>query len=151
MKIQVIGKLLISKLVAQRDRALAKKKEAELFLSEHVKHHKQVEDKPDANGEDKTTASVRALFGSRARRAPGPCVFEMQVNALVAHIDSHVRRLDAVIEVIDQTKDYKLSLKNYINSYVDCPYDSVVFPAPETSDEAGATQGLMSQSVQKMN
>jgi len=151
VKIQVIGKLLISKLMEQRDRALAKKKEAELFLAEHVKHHKPAETEADAGGEEKTATGVRALFGLRARRTSGPCIFEMQVNALSAHIDSHVRRLDAAIEVIDETKAYELSLKNYINGYVDCPYDGVVFPAPETSDDAGATQGLMAQSVQKLN
>lgn len=145
MKITVKGSKLVEKLKAQRERALAKKQEAEAFLAEHTKHHKKEE--PAAPREEKAPG----LFGRRAAHGPAICIFEMQVKALTAHIDGHVRRLDAAIEVIDADREVEMSLSKYVNSYVDGPYDGVTFPPPESSDDAGPAQGLMAQGVQKLN
>lgn len=168
MKITVKGSKLIEKLQAQRERALAKKKEAEVFLAEHTKHHKK--DEPDVPvREEKTELKARrgilvvpdvpvreektpgVPFGRRAPHGHAVCVFETQVKAFTAHIDSHVRRIDAAIDVIDPTADVTLSLSKYIKGYVDGPYDTVTFPSPETSDDASSAQGVMTQGVQKLN
>jgi len=139
MKITVKGSKLIEKLQAQRDRAVAKRDEATKFLEEHTKHHK-------------SDPALPALEAQRKRHGGQiVCVFEMQVKALTAHIEGHLRRIDAAIEVIDPNAEVKVSLSKYINSYVESPYDTVTFPPADTADDAGHAQGLMAQGVQKLN
>lgn len=139
MKITVKGSKLIEKLQAQRDRTVAKRDEATKFLEEHSKHHK-------------SDPALPALEAQRKRHGGQlVCVFEMQVKALTTHIEGHLRRIDAAIEVIDPNTEVKISLSKYINSYVEGPYDAVTFPPADTSDDAGPAQGLLSQGVQKLN
>lgn len=139
MKVTVKGSKLIEKLKAQRERSVAKRDEAQKFLEEHSKHHK-------------SDPALPALEAQRKRHGDQiVCVFEMRVKALIAHIEGHLRRIDAAIEVIDPNSEVKISLSKYINSYVESPYDTVTFPPADTSDDAGLTQGLMAQGIQKLN
>lgn len=139
MKITVKGSKLIEKLQVQRSRVVAKREEAKTFLEEHIKHHK-------------SDPAQLALEVERKRHGGQiVCAFEMQVKALTTHIEGHLRRIDAAIEVIDPNTEVKISLSKYINAYVESPYDNVTFPPPESSDDAGHAQGLMAQGVQKLN
>lgn len=144
MKITVKGSLLVDKLKAQRARCMAKRQEAEDFLREHSKQHE-----PPAEGFSGQSSASRAFFARRARQ--GTCVFEVQMQALMQHIMSHIRRIDAAIEVIDSEAAHTLSLRKYLSSYVDSPYDNLTFPAPDVDDDAAAMHSLLASSLPKAN
>lgn len=146
MKIFVKGSLLVSKLHEQLVRVEKKKEAAAASLAEHIKHHK-----PVGEGEARQPGAVPQPFGLRdpLMGSRAVCPYEMQVKALTAHMDAHLRRLMAAIEVIDNERVIKMSLSEYINSYVESPYDGVVFPAPDFADDERST--LTTQVAQKLN
>lgn len=112
MKITVSRATLSEKLQAQRERALNKKQEAEVFQAAHVKTHK-------ADDSDRI------------------CPFDMTLRVILANIDNHVRRVSAVIEVLDSAgAPVEMELREYLDTYVDGPFDNVLFPPPETADDS---------------
>lgn len=113
MKVYVTAEQVRKDVTAQRERVRAKKEEALAFLATQERLQKM----------DKDTARGRVV---------------RQVHALIASMDGHLRRLDAVLDLTQGTPDYWARLDKYVAAFVDSPYDQIIFlKEDDPSDDIG--------------
>lgn len=145
MKITVPHSTLSAQLHAQRSRALAKKAEAETFLTAHTREHEE-EAEREASAQDTGVLDSPLETRRKAqRRNASNCSAVMMTKGLILGLDNHVRRLDALLDVLktNPAKEVTLSVSKYLNNFVSGPYDGVTLPDPEGAhDDAPTAQSL---------
>lgn len=123
MKISVTGEKLIEQLKTQRARVIKTQEDTQAFLAAHKAHH-----------EARVAAAPPSSGGSAG---PHVCMLDAQVKGLLVGMGTHLRRLDAMLDVINAVAVYRLPLEKYLRFYVDSPFDGVLLPDPETADGPG--------------
>jgi len=142
MEITVTYSTLSAQLHAQRSRVLAKKTEAEAFLTAHTREHEEEEAAREAAARDDGVLDSPLETRRKAqRRKASNCPAVLMTKGLILGLDNHVRRLDALLDVLqtDPAKEVTLSLAKYLNAFVSGPYDGVTLPDPEVAHDDAPT------------
>lgn len=139
MKITVTHEWLVSKLFDQRLRVVAKQEAAQECIAAHTRSHE---------AEASRSASERVAGGAdpaayTAKGRPVHCPVILMARGLLLGIDTHLRRLDAAMEVLQQTPSVSVTLpmSKYLSSYVCSPFDGVMLPDPEEDEYAPTAMG----------
>lgn len=141
MKITVPHSTLSVQLHAQRSRVLAKKTEAEAFLAAHTREHEEEAAREASARDDGVLDSPLETRRKAQRRKASNCPAVMMTKGLILGLDNHVRRLDALLDVLktNPAKEVTLSAAKYLNAFVSGPYDGVTLPDPEVAHDDAPT------------
>jgi hypothetical protein len=104
MKITILGSQLQNGLQAQLERMAVKRLGFSAYMTQHTATH----------GERPNSRQL--------------CAQELQAQMLYNSMDAYERKMRAAIAAIDPSLEYEISMKRYLNSYIACPYDSIVIP-----------------------